>query len=100
MPAHRADNHFPSNAAAPWPTPTGGGAAGGRAYGPGSFLTDEVFLYRILRCTSTQDGAIVELEDCYWLDIVSIPLNELRARRLRVVTPAPTAGRSESTTNA
>ena len=29
-----------------------------------------------------------DLEDCYWLDVVRVSLRELRARQLRVVTPA------------
>jgi hypothetical protein len=29
---------------------------------------------------------IVEIEDCYWLDAARVPISELRARRLRVVT--------------
>jgi hypothetical protein len=35
---------------------------------------------------------IVELEDCYWLDVVEVPASDLRARRLRVVTPAAATG--------
>jgi hypothetical protein len=31
---------------------------------------------------------LVELEDCYRLDVVEVPVSDLRAGRLRVVTPA------------
>lgn len=53
----------------------------------GVYLTDEVFLYRVVDLLATRAGEVVELEDCYWLDIVRVPMNDLRARRLRVVTP-------------
>jgi hypothetical protein len=32
---------------------------------------------------------MVELEDCYWLDVVEVPVSDLRARALRIVAPAP-----------
>jgi hypothetical protein len=49
------------------------------------YLTDEVFLYRVVRLAA---GDLVELEDCYRLDVVRIPVSDLRERRLRAVTPA------------
>lgn len=57
--------------------------------GAGVYLTDEVFLYRVLGLVPSLAGEMVELEDCYWLDVVHVPVRELRARRLRVVMPAP-----------
>lgn len=56
--------------------------------GPGAYLTDEVFLYRITNVVMCGLGEIVELEDCYALDVVEVPISDVRARRLRVVTPA------------
>jgi hypothetical protein len=53
----------------------------------GAYLTDEVFLYRVYDVLVTAAGEMVEVEDCYRLDVVRVPVNELRARRLRVVTP-------------
>jgi hypothetical protein len=50
----------------------------------GVYLTDEVFLYRVVG----EPVDVVELEDCYGLDIVRVPADELDARRLRIVTPA------------
>lgn len=64
------------------------GFVGDRAFAADVYLTNEVFLYRVVGLV---DGAaeMVELEDCYWLDVVRVPARDLRARRLRVVTPAP-----------
>jgi len=56
------------------------------------YLTDEVFLYRVVGLAANGVGQIVELEDCYRLDAVRVPVRDLRARRLRVVTPAPVEG--------
>ena len=67
------------------------GSIAGDIDGAGVYLTDEVFLYRILGSVASGGGDMVELEDCYWLDVVHVPVRELRARRLRVVTPAPVA---------
>ena len=53
----------------------------------GIYLTDEVFLYRVVDLVASGVGEMVELEDCYWLDVVLVPLRDLRARRLRVVRP-------------
>ena len=55
----------------------------------GVYLTDGVFLYRVVHLLETGTGEVVDLEDCYWLDVVRVPVNDLRARRLRVVTPTP-----------
>ncbi len=51
------------------------------------YLTDEVFLYRIVGTIGTDAAEVVELEDCYWLDVVRVPMSDLRSRRLRVVIP-------------
>ena len=50
----------------------------------GSYLTNEVFLYRVVAIDADD---LVEIEDCYGLDVVHVPLSDLRSRRLRVVTP-------------
>jgi hypothetical protein len=47
--------------------PTGADASHVRE--AGVYLTDEVFLYRVV---SGADET-VELEDCYWLDVVRVP---------------------------
>jgi hypothetical protein len=60
-----------------------------QADGAGLYLTDGVFLYRVVRVVGSGRGEMVELEDCYLLDVVLVPIGEVRARRLRVVTPAP-----------
>lgn len=54
----------------------------------GAYLTDGVFLYRVAGFVAGERGGVVELEDCYRLDVVRVPVRALRARRLRVVTPA------------
>ena len=55
----------------------------------GLYLTDEVFLYRVVGALPNA-VEVVELEDCYGLDVVPVPVSELRSRPLRVVTPAAT----------
>jgi hypothetical protein len=60
--------------------------------GIGVYLTDEVFLYRVVDFVAGPGDGMVELEDCYWLDVVSVPMTALRARRLRAVMPAPVEG--------
>jgi hypothetical protein len=72
---------------------TGARASSGRssahAYQAGAYLTDGVFLYRVVDLFVTAAGEMAELEDCYGLDVVRVPLQAVTARRLRVVTPAP-----------
>ena len=63
-------------------------AMAGRIDGSCLYLTDEVFLYRVAGVVASGVSEMIELEDCYGLDIVCIPLRDLRARRLRVVRPA------------
>jgi hypothetical protein len=53
------------------------------------YLTNEVFLYRVVGLAASETDEIVELEDCYGLDVVRVPVTDLDARRFRVVTPAP-----------
>jgi hypothetical protein len=54
---------------------------------PGVYLTDEVFLYRVVGSVAAGGvDALVEVEDCYWLDVVPVAVSDLRSRRLRVVT--------------
>jgi len=54
----------------------------------GFYLTNEVFLYRVDGRVASGVDETLELEDCYRLDVVRVPATDLRARRLRVVTPA------------
>ena len=65
------------------------GADAGHTGEASVYLTDEVFLYRVVGAVASAAGEIVELEDCYRLDVVRVPVQDLRARRLRVVRPAP-----------
>ena len=53
----------------------------------GVYLTDEAFLYRVDDVLLTGAGEMVDIEDCFWLDVVRVSVNDLRARGLRVVTP-------------
>jgi hypothetical protein len=55
----------------------------------GVYLTDGIFLYRVVGVGGSGSFAAVELEDCYGLDVVRVPAADLHPRRLRVVTPAP-----------
>jgi hypothetical protein len=55
----------------------------------GVYLTDEAFLYRVVGVVPSAAGEMVEIEDCFHLDVVQVPLAHVRTRRLRVVTPAP-----------
>ena len=57
--------------------------------GLGLYLTDEAFLFRVADAFVNDANEMIELEDCYGLDVVQVPLNDLRARQLRVVTPTP-----------
>jgi hypothetical protein len=51
------------------------------------YLTDEVFLYRVVDVLATGVGEMAELEDCYRLETVRVPISDVLARWLRVVTP-------------
>lgn len=63
-----------------------GGSSGGTSL-RGVYLTDGVFLYRVVGDAHVADHA-VELEDCYLLDTVRIAVSDLRRAGLRVVVPA------------
>jgi len=63
--------------------------ASGANDGAGLYLTNEVFLYRVIGIVASDIGEIVELEDCYSLDVVRVPIPALHQRRLRVVIAAP-----------
>lgn len=51
------------------------------------YLTDGTFLYRFAGYVASTAGQVALLEDCYLLDVVCVPVTDLRARKLRVVTP-------------
>jgi len=42
-----------------------------RLEGAGVYLTNEVFLYRVIEVLPSEEGEMVELEDCYGLDVVT-----------------------------
>ena len=63
-----------------------------RLEGVGVYLTNEVFLYRVIEVLPSEEGEMVELEDCYGLDVVRVPLAEVNMRRLRLVTPSSVHG--------
>lgn len=52
------------------------------------YLTDGVDLYRCLGAMAGGMGEMIGLENCRSLDVVLLPIGELRARQLRAVTPA------------
>jgi hypothetical protein len=58
----------------------------------GVYLTNDTFLYRVVRSVAGCADEIVDLEDCYSLDVVRVPASELRAGRLRVVRAHLTEG--------
>jgi hypothetical protein len=63
---------------------------------PGMYLTDEIFLYRAVGFATGDSDVLVDLEDCFGLDVVRVPMAHLRDRGLRVVRPARDAGRVSS----
>ncbi len=58
----------------------------------GLYLTDELFLFRVLGVLDTDAGEMVELEDSFGLDVVLVPIADPRLLGLRVVMPAPGHG--------
>jgi hypothetical protein len=54
----------------------------------GVYLTNEVFLYRVVSRVVTAAGEMVDVEDCYRLDVVRVAASDLASRHLRVVTPS------------
>jgi len=63
--------------------------ASGDPDGAGLYFTNGIFLYRVVGIGTSDIGAMVELEDCYSLDVVRVPIHHFHAGRLRVVTAAP-----------
>ena len=61
----------------------------GCAAGVGAYLTNGVFLYRVVGVVAGDAEELVDLEDCYRLDVVRVSVSDLRARGLRVVTRSP-----------
>ena len=61
---------------------------GDKAGQVGRYLTDGVNLNRCLGAIASGTGQLVGLENCRSLDLVLLPIGELRARRLRAVIPA------------
>jgi hypothetical protein len=57
--------------------------------GVGAYLTNGVFLYRVVGVVSGDVEEMVDLEDCYRLDVARVRVSDLRARGLRVVTRSP-----------
>jgi hypothetical protein len=96
MSPHRSDNRDKAQRPAsgvrrhcgPAPTATAGEVAGS-IDGASSYLTDGVFLYRVVSSVPSAVGELVELEDCFSLDVVYVQQANLRARGLRSVTPGP-----------
>jgi hypothetical protein len=72
--------------------PASSGAVTGDVERAGASLTDEVFLYRVVRLDAARVGEMIELEDCYGLGVVRVPLRDVRERRLRAVTPTRVEG--------
>lgn len=77
--SHRPDTCRPADR----PAPSAGAAGQADLY-----LTDEIFLYRVVRVVAGAAGEMVDLEDCFLLDVVRVPLAAVRARGLRVITAA------------
>jgi hypothetical protein len=57
----------------------------------GTYLTNGVFLYRVASLAASGGDMMVELEDCFGLDVVSVPIEDPRIGSLRVLTPASTS---------
>ena len=51
------------------------------------YLTDEAFLFRVVGVADTDAGEMVELEDCFGLEVVRVPFTETRLLGMRVVMP-------------
>ena len=64
------------------------GADRAHVHQAGVYLTNEVFLYRVVGRVITAAGEMFDVEDCYRLDVVRVPASDVAARRLRVVTPS------------
>ncbi|HEX8975456.1 MAG TPA: hypothetical protein VF781_02995 [Solirubrobacteraceae bacterium] len=55
---------------------------------PSRYLTDGRNLYRYLGAMTSGMGLLIGFEDCRSLEVMLLPLGELRVRRLRAVIPA------------
>jgi hypothetical protein len=61
---------------------------GGQTLADEVYLTDGTFLYRVVEASGSGADDVVEVEDCYLLDVVEASIGDLLLRGLRVVTPA------------
>jgi hypothetical protein len=61
----------------------------GHPDGAGLYFTNDVFLYRVVRIVAGDTGAMIDVEDCYSLDVVRVPVHAFHAVRLRIVTASP-----------
>ena len=52
------------------------------------YLTDGVDLYRFVGTVAGRLGQMIGLENCRSLELMLLPVDELRQRKLRAVTPA------------
>jgi hypothetical protein len=52
------------------------------------YLTDGVNLYRFLGCLVGRAGRLAGVENCRSLDIMLVPIEELRSQQLRAVFPS------------
>jgi hypothetical protein len=64
------------------------GTVADRSGQAGRYLTDGADLYRSLGAIAGGMGQMIGLENCRSLDVMLLPIGELRARRLRAVIPA------------
>ncbi len=63
---------------------------------PSRYLTDGVNLYRYVGTIPSAVGHMVGLENCHSLDLALWPVAEMRALRLRGVTPTGLVARVSS----
>ena len=56
---------------------------------PGMYLTDEVFLYRVVGLVATEAGGDGRTRGLPRLDVVHVPVSDVSTRCFRVVTAAP-----------
>ncbi len=54
---------------------------------PSLYLTDGLFLFRFVGSATCGSDEMVELEDCYSLRTIVVPLADLQHRNLRIVLP-------------
>ena len=69
------------------PCPADPGVIKDQAGRPSRYLTDGVNLYRYVGTIPSSMGHMIGLENCHTLDLTLWPVDELRALRLRGVTP-------------